>query len=127
MGLGQQMIAWPNDFCHGLADQGYRVIRYDNRDIGLSEKIDVSPPISIAKIMLRKRLGWSVKVPYSLNDMALDATGLLDALKIEQAHIVGVYMGGMIAQIIAANHSHRGTSLTSVMSSSKRCLGLSFN
>ena len=118
MGLGRQMIAWPDEFCQGLADQGYRVIRFDNRDIGLSEKIDVSPPISIPRIMLRKRLRWSIKVPYSLSDMALDAIGLLDALKIEQAHIVGVSMGGMIAQIIAANHAHRCRSLISVMSSS---------
>ena len=118
MGLGRQMIAWPDDFCQGLADQGFRIIRFDNRDIGLSEKIDVSPPVSIPKLMLRKRLRWPIKVPYSLNDMALDAIGLLDALKIAQAHIVGVSMGGMIAQIIAADHSHRCTSLISVMSSS---------
>jgi len=118
MGLGTQMIAWTDEFCQGLADFGYRVIRYDNRDIGLSEKIKLDKPVSIPRIMLRKRFGLSVKVPYTLNDMATDAIGVLDALNIEKAHFVGASMGGMISQLVAANYPERCISLTSIMSSS---------
>ncbi|NND01066.1 MAG: alpha/beta hydrolase, partial [Gammaproteobacteria bacterium] len=116
MGLGTQMIAWPDDFCQGLADQGHRVIRFDNRDIGLSEKIKINKPVSIPKILLRSRLGLSLDVPYTLHDMAADTVGVLDALEIDSAHIVGASMGGMIAQIVAADHPERCRSLTSIMS-----------
>lgn len=116
MGLGTQMISWPDAFCQSLADKGHRVVRFDNRDIGLSEKIKVEQPVSIPKIMLRSRLGLRFWVPYTLHDMALDTVGVLDALDIEQAHIVGASMGGMIAQLVAATYPDRCLSLTSVMS-----------
>ncbi|MEM7084314.1 MAG: alpha/beta hydrolase [Pseudomonadota bacterium] len=118
MGLGTQMIAWPDEFCQGLADLGYRVIRFDNRDIGLSDKIEVADPISIVSLALRARLGLSVKVPYTLHDMAQDSVGVLEALHLDSAHIVGASMGGMIGQIIAARHSDRVRTLTSIMSTS---------
>lgn len=118
MGLGTQMIAWTDEFCQGLAGYGYRVIRYDNRDIGLSEKIKLVKPVSIPRILLRRRIGLSVKVPYTLNDMAADAIGVLDALSIEKAHFVGASMGGMISQLVAAHYPERCISLTSIMSSS---------
>jgi pimeloyl-ACP methyl ester carboxylesterase len=116
MGLGTQMIAWSVLFCESLAAQGFRVIRFDNRDIGLSEKIKTELEVSIPRIMLRARLGLPFKTPYTLNDMAVDAVGVLDALEIERAHFVGASMGGMIAQLVAAEHSHRCISLTSIMS-----------
>lgn len=118
MGLGTQMIAWPEAFCHGLADKGFRVIRYDNRDIGLSQKIEPNKPVNIPKLLIRKKLGLSIRPPYSLRDMAADAIGVLDFLEIDQAHWVGASMGGMIAQILAAEHPHRTSSLTSIMSTS---------
>ena len=118
MGLATQMIAWTDEFCQSLADGGYRVIRYDNRDIGLSEKITNRKPASIAKIIFSRWLGLKLKVPYTLHDMADDAIGILDALKIEKAHFVGASMGGMIAQLIAAKYPSHSLSLTSIMSSS---------
>lgn len=116
MGLGTQMIAWPDTFCQGLADCGFRVIRFDNRDIGLSEKIHVDEIVSIPRILLFSRLGMSVSVPYKLLDMAEDAVGVLDALNIDSAHFVGASMGGMIAQLIAAHFPDRCATLTSIMS-----------
>jgi len=118
MGLATQMIAWSDEFCQSLADGGYRVIRYDNRDIGLSEKITNRKLASIPKMMIRRWLGLKLKVPYTLHDMADDGIGILDALKIEKAHFVGASMGGMIAQLIVANYPNRSLSLTSIMSSS---------
>jgi len=118
MGLGTQMIAWPESLCLGLAEQGFRVIRFDNRDIGLSQQIDPKKPVNIAKLMLRKRLGLSIRVPYTLRDMAADAVGVLDFLEIESAHWVGASMGGMICQLVAADYPARSLSLTSIMSSS---------
>lgn len=118
MGLGTQMIAWPTSFCEDLASQGFRVIRFDNRDIGLSEKVEVKRPVSLPKILIKAKLGLSISVPYTLRDMALDAIGVLDALNIEAAHWVGVSMGGMIAQLVAAEYPSRCLSLTSIMSSS---------
>jgi pimeloyl-ACP methyl ester carboxylesterase len=118
MGLGTQMIAWTEPFCAALADRGYRVIRFDNRDIGLSSKIETAPPVDLAATMARAMAGKPIDAPYTLDDMAADAMGLMDALGIERAHIVGASMGGMIAQIIAANHGQRVRSLTSIMSSS---------
>ena len=116
MGLGSQLVHWPLEFCKNLAAQGYRVIRFDNRDIGLSEKIDTQEEPSIPSIMLRKALRLPVSVPYDLHDMALDSIGVLDALEIDAAHWVGVSMGGMISQIVAAQHPARCLSLTSIMS-----------
>lgn len=118
MGLGQQMIAWSELFCRQIAEQGYRVIRFDNRDVGLSEKIKSRIKISMPKLLLRSRLGLSVTVPYTLDDMATDTVGILDALNIDKAHFVGASMGGMIAQLIASSYPNRCHSLTSIMSTS---------
>jgi pimeloyl-ACP methyl ester carboxylesterase len=111
MGLGTQMIAWPEAFCEALAAKGFRVIRYDNRDIGLSTHLDQLPQPSNLDLVLRR-----VRPAYTLDDMAADAAGLLDALGINRAHIVGASMGGMIAQLVAINHPDRVLSLTSIMS-----------
>jgi pimeloyl-ACP methyl ester carboxylesterase len=120
MGLGTQMISWPEAFCQGLADKGYRVLRFDNRDIGLSGKMHDAKIPGFMKIMLYSKLGLTIDVPYKLLDMANDAVGLMDGLNIEKAHIIGASMGGMIAQIIAAHYPQRTLSLTSIMSSSGR-------
>ncbi len=111
MGLGAQMIIWPDDFCHMLAERGFYVIRFDNRDIGRSSRIDAPPPNVMAAFQ-----GKPIKPPYLLTDMADDAVGLLTALGIEKAHIVGASMGGMIAQLIAIHHPDRVLTLTSIMS-----------
>jgi pimeloyl-ACP methyl ester carboxylesterase len=110
MGLGTQMIAWPDDFCRELASRGFFVIRFDNRDVGRSSRIDVPPPRTRELILRRIK-----RVPYTLNDMADDAVGLLDALGLESAHVVGASMGGMIAQVVAARHPQRVRSLVSIM------------
>ena len=120
MGLGTQMISWPTAFCELLAEKGYRVIRFDNRDIGLSEKIQTKTKTNLLKLFMRQRLGLRVSAPYTLRDMALDTIGLLDALGISKAHWVGASMGGMIGQILAAEHSERTLSLTSIMSTTGR-------
>jgi len=118
MGLGTQMIAWTEEFCNLIANAGYHVIRFDNRDIGLSEKLHDERRPNILKLLLANRFKKKIKLPYSLNDMADDALGVLDALHIQQAHIVGASMGGMIAQIMTAEYPNRVLSLTSIMSSS---------
>ncbi len=120
MGLGTQMIAWPESFCQGLAARGYRVIRFDNRDIGLSQKMDGARVPGMLKLALYSRLKLPLNVPYTLHDMARDAIGLLDALDIDSAHLVGASMGGMIAQLMAGNFPCRVLSLTSIMSTSGR-------
>lgn len=120
MGLGTQMIAWPDNFCRGLADRGFRVVRFDNRDVGLSTKMEAARPVQISAALGRAMTGQPVDAPYTLDDMASDTVGLLDALDIGRAHVVGASMGGMIAQIVAANHRERVLSLTSIMSSSGR-------
>jgi pimeloyl-ACP methyl ester carboxylesterase len=117
MGLGTQLIAWPMDFVHALAAAGYRVIRFDNRDVGLSSKFESSGSPDAAAVVLRRLLHLPINAPYTLHDMAQDTIGLMDALKIERAHIVGASMGGMIAQILAARHPNRVSSLTIIMSS----------
>lgn len=118
MGLNTQMIAWPEPFCEMLAEAGFHVIRFDNRDIGLSTKMEGSPKRNMTVAMAKWWLGLGVGAPYSLEDMALDTIGLLDALGIERVHVVGASMGGMIAQIIAATYPQRILSLTSMMSTS---------
>ena len=118
MGLGSQMVQWPPALCKALASHGYRVIRFDNRDIGLSEKIETSSPPNILSMMALKVLGFTPSAPYDLHDMAQDAIGLLDALELDAAHWVGVSMGGMIGQCLAATFPERCRSLTSIMSSS---------
>jgi pimeloyl-ACP methyl ester carboxylesterase len=116
MGLGTQMIGWDEEFCQGLADTGHYVIRFDNRDIGLSSKMDDAPVPDPAELMMQMMQGKTPNVPYSLDDMADDAVGLLDALGIDSAHICGVSMGGMIVQTMALNHGERIRSMTSIMS-----------
>ena len=118
MGLGGQMVLWPDDFCERLAGAGYRVVRFDNRDIGLSTKLDGLGRPPLLRNGIAHTLRLPVRAPYRLDDMALDSVGVLDALDIERAHVVGVSMGGMIAQLLAARHGGRVASLTSIMSSS---------
>lgn len=118
MGLGAQMIAWPDEFIDGLVAKGHRVIHYDNRDVGLSQRMDGAKTPNLAWTMLKARFGLPVRVPYTLTDMAADGIGLLDALGIKKAHVAGASMGGMIVQLMAANHRERLLSMTSIMSSS---------
>lgn len=117
MGLACQLTAWPDSLVTQLLDAGYRVIVFDNRDIGLSTEIDArlnnAPPVAFLKF----KLGLSVQAPYSLFHMAEDAVGLLSALGIDSAHIVGVSMGGMITQILSACYPQRVRSATIIMSS----------
>ncbi len=115
-GLGQQMTGWEEEFCAQLAGRGYRVIRFDNRDIGLSTRFDEAGVPDILALMQAAMQGEAVKAPYTLRDMADDAVGLLDGLGIESAHVVGVSMGGMISQTIAIHHPQRVSTLTSIMS-----------
>jgi pimeloyl-ACP methyl ester carboxylesterase len=118
MGLGTQMTAWSAPFCERLAGHGFRVIRFDNRDVGLSSKFHDQKAPGMSRFMIAKFLGLSLRLPYMLDDMADDAVGLLDALRIDESHIVGASMGGMIAQLIAGRFPDRCISLTSIMSSS---------
>ena len=115
MGLATQMIAWHEDLCQQIADDGLFVIRYDNRDVGLSSVLDLTWP-SVMWSVVRHRLGLKVRSPYLLKDMAADAIGLLDHLGITKAHFVGASMGGMIAQELAIGWPERTTSITSIMS-----------
>jgi pimeloyl-ACP methyl ester carboxylesterase len=112
MGLGTQMVAWDTRFCQDLAGRGFFVVRFDNRDTGRSTRLDGAPVPKLHEIALRR----IAKPPYKLADMALDTVGLMDALELERAHVVGVSMGGMIAQTVAARHPSRTRSLTSIMS-----------
>jgi pimeloyl-ACP methyl ester carboxylesterase len=112
MGLGTQMLAWHEDFCRELAGRGFFVIRYDNRDVGRSTHLEDTPPPRPAEL-LRRRIA---NPAYTLSDMADDAAGLLDALGLDSAHVVGASMGGMIAQTLAARHPARVRSLVSIMS-----------
>ena len=118
MGMATQMTAWPLSLCNGLAQRGFRVIRYDKRDVGLSEKMASAVVPSAARMMLTAALGRPLRVSYKLDDMAHDACGVIDALGLEQVHLAGVSMGGMIAQLVAAKFPDRVRSLTSIMSSS---------
>ena len=117
MGLGAQLTRWPVDFIALLTGRGYRVIRYDNRDVGLSHKFDSAGPAPIPQLMADMMQGKKISTAYSLSDMADDAAGLLDALGIAKAHVVGASMGGMIGQLVAANHPNKTNSFTSIMSS----------
>lgn len=111
------MIRWADRFCEGLAAQGFRVIRFDNRDTGCSTHFSTSPAPNFSALAAAQMAGRRPDVPYTLHDMAADAIGLLDALGVEKAHVVGRSMGGMIAQILASEHASRVLSLTSIMSS----------
>jgi pimeloyl-ACP methyl ester carboxylesterase len=116
-GLGTQMIRWTAPFCEALAARGYRVIRFDNRDAGCSTHFPQHMHLDFGALAAALMAGQRPDVPYTLHDMASDAIGLLDGLAIDRAHVVGRSMGGMIAQIIASEHSERVLSLTSIMSS----------
>lgn len=120
MGLGTQMIAWPSVMILGLVGRGFRVVHYDNRDVGLSQRMDGAPAGNLVWAMLKARVGLPIRPAYSLADMARDGIGLMDALGIDKAHVVGASMGGMIAQLMAAQHPERLFSMTSIMSSSGR-------
>jgi pimeloyl-ACP methyl ester carboxylesterase len=112
MGLATQMIGWPDEFCAGLADRGYFVVRFDNRDIGLSTHLDSAGAPDILAVLG----GDASSVPYGLADLADDTVGLLDALGLDSVHLIGASMGGMIAQLVALQHPARVRSLTSIMS-----------
>jgi pimeloyl-ACP methyl ester carboxylesterase len=114
-GLGAQMILWEERFCELLAKRGYFVVRFDNRDIGKSSRL-ATQPFDLMELMLARKPGERLSAPYLLADMAADAVGLLDHLRIAHAHIVGVSMGGMIAQEMAIDWPDRVASLTSIMS-----------
>ena len=118
MGLGMQLIAWPPEMVRALEEAGYRVVRFDNRDVGLSSHFDALGKPNLLWASLKYKLGLVPAAPYTLSDMAADALGVLDALKIDQAHVVGVSMGGMIAQRVALAAPARTLSLTSIMSTS---------
>ena len=118
MGLGMQLIAWPQALVDGLVARGFRVLRLDNRDIGLSQGFDHAGVPHMALAGLRHLLHLPVRSPYSLGDMARDALGVLDALGIAQAHVCGASMGGMIAQHLAATAAQRVASLTLMMTTS---------
>jgi pimeloyl-ACP methyl ester carboxylesterase len=112
MGLGSQMVVWEDAFCTQLAERGFWVTRFDNRDVGCSTILDGLPVPTLGQLVRRDPRG----AVYTLEDMADDAAGLVEALEIEDAHVVGVSMGGMIAQLIAVRHPQRVRSLVSIMS-----------
>jgi pimeloyl-ACP methyl ester carboxylesterase len=116
MGLGAQMIHWDDDFCRQLAARGFRVIRFDNRDIGKSSHLSGGKRLTPIELLKLRFLKIPVAAPYRLRDMAEDVTGLMDVLGIKSAHLVGASMGGMIAQEIAISFPQRVRSLTSIMS-----------
>jgi pimeloyl-ACP methyl ester carboxylesterase len=116
MGIGAQMLWWPDGFCEALAEQGFRVIRFDNRDIGLSTNLSHLPVPNPVRVVRQRWLGQPVDAPYGLADMARDTIELMDALGIEKAHVAGASMGGMIAQHVAFEHPSRVKSLSSIMS-----------
>jgi pimeloyl-ACP methyl ester carboxylesterase len=117
MGLGAQMSRWSPELIGKLTAAGHRVIAFDNRDVGLTEKLDSAGAPDISAVIKALGEGRKPPVAYTLDEMAADAAGVLDALGIERAHIVGASMGGMIAQLVAADHPHKTLSLTSIMSS----------
>lgn len=116
MGLTASHRAWNEQFVNGLAEAGYRVVMFDNRDTGDSERLSRLGEPTLWWEMLKNGLGFGVSAPYSLADMAADTVGVMDELGIKQAHVVGASMGGMIAQIVAAEHPERTRSLVSIMS-----------
>lgn len=117
MGLITQMIGWPERFCQMLAGAGHFVVRFDNRDSGLSTRMEALGVPNLEKVMADLGAGKSISVPYTLGDMAGDTLGLMDALGIDRAHVCGLSMGGMIAQVMAIDHPERMASLVSMMSS----------
>lgn len=118
MGLGMQLVAWPQELVELLVGQGYRVVRFDHRDVGLSQWLDELGVPNLAWAGMRHALGLAVHSPYGLPDMAADALGLMDALGLERAHVCGASMGGMIGQHLASGHPSRVKSLVLVMTTS---------
>ncbi|HEX2207302.1 MAG TPA: alpha/beta fold hydrolase [Longimicrobium sp.] len=116
MGLAGQMVAWDEEFCARLAGCGFHVIRFDNRDMGRSTWMDGAPVPSLLRVLRAARRGEHIEVPYRVPDLANDTLALLDALGVESAHLVGISMGGMIAQTMAMQAPHRVRTLTSIMS-----------
>jgi pimeloyl-ACP methyl ester carboxylesterase len=114
-GLGSQCISYEPDFCNAFVDRGFFVIRFDNRDVGFSTKID-TPHIDFGPLLAKAFAGEPVEAPYVLSDMAHDTVGLLDHLGIDSAHVVGMSMGGMIVQTLAVEHPERVRTMTSIMS-----------
>lgn len=118
MGLAMQLIGWPEELVALLVDRGFRVIRFDNRDSGLSDGFEDLGTPDIKAVVLRRLLRLPIAAPYSLSDMATDTVGILDALGIRSAHFCGASMGGMIVQHVAAHHADRVRTVTLMMSSS---------
>jgi len=118
MGIGSQMILWPESMCKALAEKGFYVVRFDNRDTGLSQKLELRKPVFLPRLLFKYKFKLPFSGPYRLSDMAKDTIGLIDALEINKAHWVGVSMGGMIAQVLAAQYPERTLSMTSIMSNS---------
>jgi pimeloyl-ACP methyl ester carboxylesterase len=116
VGIGAQMVQWDDDFCRALSEQGFRVIRFDNRDVGESQILHHLGTPNFRAMVLRRSVGLSARAPYTLDDMADDTAGLLDALGIGAAHVVGMSLGGMIAQCLALKHPARVLSLCLLMS-----------
>lgn len=121
-GIGMQMVVWPEGFVGGLVARGFRVVVFDNRDVGMSTKLAALGVPPVRRLLARRILGLSVAAPYTLFDMASDVAGLLDALGIERAHVVGASLGGMVAQAMAIAHGGRMKSLVSMMSHPNRRL-----
>lgn len=115
-GLGMPLAAWPMPMINRLVNAGYYVLRFDHRDIGKSQKFDHLPMPNVPLFFLKHKLRFNPKTPYELNDLMKDAIGLLDALNIQKVHLVGISMGGMIAQLMAIHTPQRIKSLTSIMS-----------
>jgi len=116
MGMGAQMVGWDDEFCAQLASRGFRVIRFDSRDVGKSTWLDHAGMPDVTRAMMRAWMRWPVSAPYLLDDMAGDVVGLMDALGIRRAHVAGASMGGTIAQVMAIRHPERLLSMTSIMS-----------
>lgn len=120
MGFSGQLTMWPLTLCEGLAQRGFHVIRFDNRDVGKSTRLSHLGVPNVGEAIMKAMSGQTVDAPYLLDDMAADAVGLLDALGIDSAHIIGASMGGMIAQIVAAKYPQKTRSLVSIMSTTGR-------
>lgn len=120
MGIGAQMVFWDDDLIDRFVRRGFQVIRFDHRDIGLSTRLDHLPVPRPGRVVTRALLRQPVEAPYTLSDMAGDVVGLLDHLAIDRAHVVGMSMGGMIAQHLAIEHPRRVRSITSIMSTPGR-------
>lgn len=116
-GMSTQLIHWPNDLVRGFVDSGFRVIRFDNRETGLSDRSHVKKMPPVVSSFFKTKLGFKIQADYDLHTLVDDAVGLLDALQIDKAHWVGFSMGGMISQLAAIHHPNRVQSLTSIMSS----------